>query len=822
MTFPILGGNGAVAVGEANSLRFNDGDSAKLARTPSGAGNKKTWTWSGWVKRSNLGAIQGLFTVDTGSGESALGFLADDTLRFFLNIAPNYPTIVPNQVFRDTSSWYHIVVSVDTTQSTESNRVKIYVNGSQVTSFSSASYPSQNVDTEFNTTNPHEIGFYSNQTGGAGHFDGYMAEAHFIDGTAKAPTDFGEFDSTSGIWKPIEYSGSYGTNGFKLNFSDSGSLGADSSGNGNNFTATNLASTDQTTDTPQNNFATWNTVIPMNSTMTMAEGNLEGKTGSNYASGASNTWFSTMGVSSGKWYAEFKMTQNSASYGSLVGVSYDIDTNQQGSTANANNFCQHSSMTSGWGYSNDGSWFNGANYDLSGTDYDTYTTNDIIGVALDLDNSKLYWSKNGTYQNSANPETGSNGISIDANEEYYFAISDTSLGNTYTFQANFGNPVYSITSGNNDDNGYGNFEYAPPSGYLALCTQNLATELSPTIDDGSAYFHTQLYTGNGTSQTITNDAYSGDFQPDFLWIKNRQQSDWHNLINSTVGATKRIASNNNLAENTNANNVSAFASDGFSVGSDHNTNANGENYVAWQWKANGGTTSSNTDGSITSTVSANQTAGFSVVSYTGTGSGSTTVGHGLAKVPAMIIVKDRGQARSWNVYHQSIGNNSGVNLNGTGAQSGADSGWWNNTSPTSSVFTLGTYANESSDYVSYCFAEIEGYSKIGKYTGNGNADGTFVYTGFKPAWVMIKRTDASGDNWVICDNKRDTFNVMENILLPNTGSAEFDETSFDFLSNGFKLRQSAGTYNASGGTIIYMCFASSPFVDSNGVPVTAR
>ena len=236
----ILGAN-SVSGGDyevSNSLRFNDDDTAKLARTPSGASNRKTWTWSGWVKRSTLGAIQGLFVVDTGSAESALGFLANDTLRFYQTGQTN--GLVTNAVFRDPAAWYHIVLISDTTQSTESSRTKLYINGEQVTSFSSAEYLSQNADTEFNTTNPHEIGFYSNQTGGAGHFDGYMAEVHFIDGTAKAHTDFGEFDD-NGVWVLKKYSGSYGTNGFFLQFKQTGTsqnasgIGADTSGQGNHL-----------------------------------------------------------------------------------------------------------------------------------------------------------------------------------------------------------------------------------------------------------------------------------------------------------------------------------------------------------------------------------------------------------------------------------------------------------------------------------------------------------------------------------------------------------------------------------------------------------
>ena len=783
--------------------------STYLTRTPSSASNRKTWTWSGWVKRSSLGALQGLFSVDTGAAESTLGFLANDTLRFYQIGQTN--GLVTTQVFRDVGAWYHIVLVSDTTQSTESSRTKLYINGEQVTSFTSADYLSQNADTEFNTTNPHEIGFYSNQTGGAGYFDGYMAHVHFTDGYAYAASTFGS-TATNGQWVPnLNPSVTYGTNGFFLKFTNASDLGEDSSGNNNDYTKS--GSGDKVLDNPENVFATWNTAIPMNNTMTMAKGNLEGKTGSNYAAGASNTWFSTMGVSSGKWYAEFKMTQNSASYGSLVGVSYDINTNQQGSTANAQNFCQHSSMTSGWGYSNDGSWFNGG----TNTGFATYTTNDIIGIALDLDNSKLYWSKNGTYQNSANPATGSNGISIDANKEYFFAISDTSLSNTFTFQANFGNPIYSIASGNADGNGEGNFEYAPPTGYLALCTNNVSSELTLPIGKGGSYMNTVLYTGNGTSQTITGVG----FQPDFLWIKNRQQSDWNNLVDSIRGATKRLSSNNETAENDNAQNVSAFASDGFSVGNDSNTNANGENYVSWNWLGSN-TTATNTDGSITTTVSANTTSGFSIVTFTSPASGSYTLGHGLNSAPDLVIYKCRGTTSPWWTFYTLVdGSLDYVNLSATSAGASDSAGL---AVPTSTVFSLvDNYAPTSQTAVAYCFHSVEGYSKIGKYTGNGSTDGAFVYTGFRPSFFLTKPASTTGE-WTMYDNTRDTFNVADHRLAANDGASEYNNGNglIDFLSNGFKMRVNHPSNNSSGVTYLYMAFAENPFVDGSGVPVTAR
>jgi hypothetical protein len=349
-----------------------------------------------------------------------------------------------------------------------------------------------------------------------------------------------------------------------------------------------------------------------------------------------------------------------------------------------------------------------------------------------------------------------------------------------------------------------------------------------TIDDPSAHFHTQLYSGTGSAQSITNDANAGDFQPDWVWVKKRTGGTArnHTLTDSTRGATKGLFSSLNDAEATNAQGLTSFNSDGFSVGTYNNFNESDGTYVAWQWKANGGTTSSNSDGSITSTVQANTTAGFSIVTYTGTGS-NATVGHGLGATPKAYIVKNRTDAADWFVYHGSLGTpvNEYVQLNSTNAV-GSNSGTWNS-NPTSSVFglgsTFGALNGSSKNYVAYVFAEKQGYSKIGSYTGNGNDDGPFVYTGFKPAWLLIKRTD-SAQNWNLHDNKRSTFNTTKADLFPNLNNAE--ETGngnfIDFLSNGFKHRASTNSLNASSGDFIYMAFAEHPFVSSKGVPVTAR
>ena len=341
------------------------------------------------------------------------------------------------------------------------------------------------------------------------------------------------------------------------------------------------------------------------------------------------------------------------------------------------------------------------------------------------------------------------------------------------------------------------------------------------IKDPSEYFQTALYTGNGSTQSITNDGNS-DMQPDWVWVKSRSIA-YHNVVfDSSRGVNNRINTNLNAAEDTGAGygTVSAFNSDGFSVSSGANTNNNSATYVGWQWKANGGTTSTNNDGNHTSVVQVNQDAGFSIVTYTGTGNTSSTVGHGLGVTPNWIIFKRRSGTGNWDIQ---IDGTSRATLNLTEAAATNVL-----SSFSSTTFGLGSAtSNEKnangSTYVAYCFAQKQGYSKFGKYVGNGNSDGPFVYTGFKPAFVMIKRTDTTG-GWTIYDNKRG-YNGNNYELFPNSSEAEYTGTSYfeaDILSNGFKLRLTDGQINASGGTYIYMAFAENPFVTSTGIPTTAR
>ena len=469
----ILGTNSIKDTGfnVANSLRFNDGSSDFLNRTPSSSGNRKTWTWSSWIKKSTVGAgYQFLFScTDASTSTGSIGTNYDGDNKIYFRDDLISLNLTPNAVHRDTSAWYHIVVALDTTQSTASNRAKMWINGTQVTSFSTETYPSQNTDGSINLVSgsyQHRIATYS---GSSNFFDGYLAETVFIDGTALDPTSFGEFDT--GIWKPIDVSGlTFGTNGFYLDFENSGSLGNDKSGNGNNFTVNNLTAIDQSTDTCTNNFATLNSLIQLTDA-TLSEGNLQVAYGSAMSRAV---MLSNFGLSSGKWYCEFKVSASSASPSNgLLGIINGSDNSSMGTY-----LLQDNSVYQGAGYQ---FWDGQKNINQTGSSYgSTIASGDIVGMAIDMDNKALYFHKNGTYQDSGSPTSGASKTgaidfsSLTDNGFWFIGVSDASGTQTMTYQSNFGSPPFSISSGNSDGNGYGNFEYAVPSGYYALNTKNLA------------------------------------------------------------------------------------------------------------------------------------------------------------------------------------------------------------------------------------------------------------------------------------------------------------------------------------------------------------
>jgi len=782
--FPVLSANGTSGYNLNNSLRFRRSATAYLSRTPASAGSQTTWTWSGWVKRGILGSQQKILTAgSTGSLFASFEFIAGDNFQFFAYNGSINAYLVTTQVFRDPSAWYHIVFAVDTTQATSTNRIKIYVNGTQVTAFSTSTYPSQNFAFPINNNVIHNIGRDNINAGD--YFDGYMAEVNFVNAQQLTPSSFGSTNATTGVWQPAKYTGTYGTNGFYLQFSDiattSGSnagLGKDFSGNANYWTTNNISVTAGTTydamlDVPTNTSATVANYAVMNplssASGTLTNGNL---TFSN--AGAVKGAKGTFALESGKWYWENTITTLGAN-DLGVGILFDGATDgMRDGTATSTYSVFYQANT---------------NVRKNGSvvaNYASYTTGDIIGIAYDAGARSITFYKNNTSQGS---------ITADAPTSPYvvWIIQPNSI--TATVNINFGQRPFS---------------YTPPSGFVALNTFNLPT---PTILQGNKYMDATLYTGNGSTQTITNVA---GFKPDAVWIKSRSTVLDHLLSDSVRGASAFLQPNLTNAEGTAGTVITSFNSNGFSIGSSATINNNTSTFVGWQWQAGQGTNTSNTSGSITSTVSVNATAGFSIVTYTGTGA-NATVGHGLGVAPSMVIVKSKTTAENWMVYHISVGATKYIYLDSNGAAVTLST-IWNNTAPTSSVFSIGTNVtvNQSStNYVAYCWAEIAGFSKFGSYTGNGSADGTFVYTGFRPKFIMIKCTDTAGTAWVTYDTSRDPYNVAGNILLPNSSSAELSGYSLDIISNGFKQRQGGGDPNASSRNYIYAAFAENPFKNAN-------
>jgi hypothetical protein len=778
----------------SRSLRFNSTDSTYLNRTPASASNRKTWTWSGWVKRSQLGAYQRILEAGSSTADrTVIGFDNADKLEFFNTIGGSVDILTTTQVLRDASAWYHIVVAMDTTQATASDRTKIYLNGVQITSFTTANYESQNFDTYVNSTIIHRIG--ANQANGD-VLNGYMTEINFIDGQALPPTSFGYVNPATGVWSPAKFIGAYGTNGFYVNFSDNSNttaatLGADYSGNGNNWTPNNFSVTagagnDSLVDSPtsygtdtgvggtvRGNYSTWNplTFYSTGTIPTFTNGNLDVSVP---ASAGLPVALGTFVMPSGQWYWEVTITSGGAQ---MVGIA--------NSTAGGAN--SGYTTANGWYYYSGGQKYNN-NVDVAyGT---SFTVGDVIGVALDIDAGTLVFYKNGASQGTAY-STGLTGK---------------------TFVAALGNGASSTAQGYTGNFGQRAFANTAPSGFKALCTQNLPT---PTIGATSAtvagkFFAPVLYTGTGASRAVSGVG----FQPDWVWIKSTSNAAYnHRLVDAVRGVTKELYSSLTNAEGTDTNGLTAFDANGFTLGSSNEYNISGGTFVSWNWKANG-SGSTNTAGSITSTVSANTTSGFSIVKFAVPGSGSLTVGHGLGAVPSVIIVKGIGTSDNWATYVSSVCTtvNLYLRLNTTESLLTA-SGIWGSALPTSSVFgvTAGTTVNASQNVIAYCFAPIAGYSAFGSYTGNGSADGPFIYTGFRPAYVMGKKSSGI-EIWYIIDAARGPYNVNKPYLAANTsgiGSSAY--SVMDFTSNGFKLRDTDTTWNANGDTYIFMAFAENPF-----------
>jgi len=799
------------------SLRFNDNDSPALSKAYSTAQtNTKKLTISVWVKRANLGIRTTILYANSSGTAGKLSFQTTDKL-YFNAFNTGYNGFESNAVFRDTSAWYHILAQADSETQTGANINRVYVNGVLLENSKTSIFVPD--DTATVILRNGVTTYVGDDTGGAYHFDGYLAEMHVIDGSVVAHTEFGE--TSNGVWVPKSYSGSYGNNGFYLSFADSSAIGDDLSGNTNDWTANNLAASDVVPDSPTNNFATLN---PLQNSggggtwyaqATLSEGNLKASLPANSVSvsGMKGT---------GKLYAEVRWSTvvNELALGLIIPEEYTT------TSAHPINTGPNSWRMAYHGYSPADIYLVDEGTSVANP-AQTVSAGDIFQVAWDTDNGNIWFGYNNSWYDSSggttgNPSTGANATMTATTADLEASLVYIASGNaTGVGVINFGQDstfAGAISAGGNaDGNGIGDFAYAPPTGFLALCSANLPElDIGPNSEEqADDYFNTVLYTGNGTSQSITGVGH----QPDFIWYKCRSNARDHGITDVVRGVQKTLRPSNALPE-VDVPTITSFDSDGFSVGSNALANLASNTFVAWSWKA-GGTAASNTDGSITSSVSANQDAGFSIVSFTGTGA-NATVGHGLSSAPEMIILKNRIDSVNWLVgstYNPSGWQNY-LNLNGTTSALTAST-IWQDTAPTSSVFSIGNNpaTNGSGDAtIAYCFHSVDGFSKVGKYTGNGNADGTFIYTGFRPAWVILKSSSASSP-WLIIDNARDINNEADKLLRANTNGTETSNADIDFVSNGFKYRGASSNssyyYNVSGATYIYLAFAEAPFKYAN-------
>ena len=869
------------------SLRFNDNDTAYLNRTFGSGGNRKKWTFSAWIKRANLSDSAGEMRIFGGNANAShIRWDTSDTI-YWDNASEGSGSVNSrlrtSQKFRDSGAWFHLVCALDTDEGTADNRMRMYMNGVEITDFGTRTNPSSGYSSNaINAASEHAIGYRTSGQGSAGmEFDGYMAEINFIDGQQYDPSYFGKTDAITGQWNPKKYVGGYGTTGFYLNFSDNSgttatTLGKDSSGNGNNFTPNNFSvsagtGNDSLEDTPTNNFSTINPLAGYSTTFeTPANGNLD------FSLANSEFAFSTFEIpTSGKWYAEVVFTTFASGRCGITNLA----------TKNANKW---------HGIDHMGGAIRVDDSQVQGSLSPTIGNNKIVGIKVDRDAGTIAFTVDGS-----DSGTAVNISSMSSPENLVFAVGrNSSSGSAPAGSINFGQRAFSHL----------------PTDYKSLCSANLPDS---TILDPTKHFGTLIYEGNSSTQVIT-DTNEVDFTSDWVWVKRRDGSNSQLLFDSVRGVQKWLTSSQGTAEGTNAAFLTAFNNGGFTSGNNGDMNVTSRNYVAWNWNAGntdgktytvtvvddsgnkyrfdgfgtsavtldlaeGGTYifnypsahpfrfsttadgthgggseyttgvtvisstsiqivvaasaptlyyycsshsgmggaintnstlgSSNFDGAIQSVVKANTTAGFSIVLYSGSGS-NTTVGHGLGVAPSFYVCKTRNganYAEDWVIYHKSLGATKNLRLQ-TNVTSDTQSAMFNDTEPTSSVFSLGTNNNVNGSggtFVAYCLSEVAGYSKFGSFTGNGNSNGTFIFLGFSAALIIYKNADSAQD-WLMVDPKRIHDGTYLDYLEPNTNDSE-GAVALEILSNGFKLRESGTKFNGSGNTFIYLAFAESPF-----------
>ena len=786
------------------SIRFNDGDSPKLTGGTGQTGDGTQWTISMWVKR---GAIDGsnhtIWSAGDGSNKRAFsrfvsggsGQVSED-INFAVRTGGSWYELNVHTSFVDPSAWYHFVWVWDSDNGTAADRMRIYVNGDRLTSFSNTpSYPASATATDSwnNSSYAHQIGFENNTR----FFDGYLAEMYHIDGQALTPASFGETNSSTGQWIPKDASGlTFGTRGFYLKGEDSSDLGNDSSGNGNDFTSSGLAAADQVSDSPTDNFCVMSP-IDKSSAITLSDGNL---IATNSGTNSWNHGRGTMFASSGKWYYEWTPTAGSyaeAGWMTDVGGNDHVEEESDPDTT----------YYRGVGSAGRGVVIGDGSPDTGPANF---SLDDVVMMAIDIDTMKFWVGVDGTWYNSGDPANGTNA--------------------TGTWSARLGYaiaPWYGCFLNTSETFNFGqsSFAHTIPTGFNPWSTAGLG---DPTIADPSAYFQTTIYSGNGSSQSI-NQAGNSTFEPTMVWMRSRSAATDH-VIQDQVRGNFVIYPNQTSAEGaTGGGWVSSFDSDGFTVASNAPINDSGETFVAWQWKG-AGSGSSNSDGDITSTVSADTTSGFSTLTYSGSGTSGDTVGHGLGVKPSAVLVKTRNASDHWIINDWSGDYANKIKLNDTEAAS-SSSGFV--TAANTSTFTLGNDVGvngSSRTYVAYCWSEVEGFSKFGSFVGNGSTDGPFVPTGFKPRFILFMRTNAAeGRNLLDTARGSGDFgsaagtggenptagNDLNAKINVNDANVEEDNPTgsrrVSYLSNGFKVRNTNTAMNASGSTYIYMAFAESPF-----------
>jgi len=808
------------------SLNFNSANSQYLNRTFGTPTDNKKWTFSCWIKRSKLsvyataaGAVS-LFCTQGSGAQSFFGFSNNDADDLSFGYG-GYHRITTTGLFRDLSAWYHIILVFDSANATAADRGIIYINGTRAT-VTTPNAIGSNDTTLLNSAVNTGIGRQSGQPYVS--MDMYLSEVIFVDGQALDPSSLGFTDPLTNTWRPKKYTGTFGNNGFYLPLDDDNAKGTDRSGNGNNWTANNFSGTfsnpDVVPDSPSgisyssaptagigtttgitkpNNYCTANP-LKKSASATLSDGNLS--VAWNSAGGEQPATFA---VSSGKWYWEVSPNAAFSAPGILL----------TSRTPSASSFASDYHY-----YGNTGLFYTG----VSGVTYGAgFGNGDVIGVALDLDTNQITFYKNGVSQGAKTIAAG----------EYN---PDLAGATTVTNVVNFGQKP---------------FKYTPPTGFLPLCTANLPR---PSIVRPDQYVGIVTYSGNNSTNVIRGL----QFKPDFIWIKERSTNSGgtgaHRTYNSLTSYGEWLATNSTGAA-TVTGTLGLVVNGGFQVGTDNDINDSGGTYVAWCWKAGGEigigrsvmindvgyattTAAGLTAGTIPLTgASINTKSGFSIITWTGTGASSATIAHGLNALPNFVIIKKRNVIENWYIAHSGSGQ--GINYAyhlffTTAGLSGSNDPYYmgSQVSLTSNILALadGTSNNggnqSGTNYVAYCWTEIPGFSKFGSYTGNSNSDGVFVWCGFKPRYLLIKGTGSGGSGWIILDAVRDAYNASTKDLRADlTNSEPVSSGAVDFLSNGFKLRNTDTNYNSSStsyGPYIFAAFAETPTQNLFGGQANAR